>query len=118
MPRRLAASFWVRPKVRRRRRSAERMQAWESSGSRIAFSSKLALDTPAPVAAPRRAAFDRSPNLTASFKELGVIYTITQIVMHVKIRSYNNMNDAALTDYSGKLDDILSLARLLVNRRY
>jgi hypothetical protein len=55
----LAASFWVRPNVRRRRRSAERMQDWESSGRRIAFSSELALNKPVPIAAPRRAVFDR-----------------------------------------------------------
>jgi hypothetical protein len=35
------------------------MQAWESSGSRIAFSSELELNKPAPIAAPKRAAFDR-----------------------------------------------------------
>jgi len=59
MPRRLAASSWVSPSVRRRRRSAERMQAWESSGLRIAFSSDFELNNPAPIAAPKRAAFDR-----------------------------------------------------------
>jgi hypothetical protein len=31
---------------------------WESSGSRIAFSSELELNKPAPIAAPRHAAFD------------------------------------------------------------
>jgi hypothetical protein len=59
MPRRFAASSCVSPKVRRRRRKAERMQAWESSGGRIAFSSELELNKPALTAALRRAAFDR-----------------------------------------------------------
>jgi hypothetical protein len=35
------------------------MPAWESSGPRIGFSFDLALNNPAPIAAPRRAALDR-----------------------------------------------------------
>src|SRR4030081_255559 len=66
MLRRPAASSWVSPSVRRRRRRAERIDACESSGGRIAFSFDLDLNNPAPIDAPKRAAFDRWRKLVAS----------------------------------------------------
>src|SRR5438105_11611260 len=59
MPRTRAAASWVSPSVRRRRRSAERMQACASPVSRVAFTDDPALNSRASMAAPDRADFDR-----------------------------------------------------------